>query len=296
MGPILTMGPKVLFLYPEALMDLVKDLVKERFGADVARELSRKPGLFEDGKLYQRREIAEKLCVEFVRRGGDDNTRKDAVARVLKKWLSAPSSPFRKEMRGRYRFLGFDATIGQALGMADPGSATRHAPRTVAPSPVQEIGAGSYEVYAWYLPRYQATSENRWPIKIGKAGPDGLSSSLSDFQENLPEQPCYLLRLRCADDREARDREALLHAWFRSRAQELNDRPSKNWFLTNPAEIADAVRNIIGANALPGNTSDLEIEDVIDEAFKDVPAEDWARLPADLTDRLDDYLYGKDRT
>jgi len=161
---------------------------------------------------------------------------------------------------------------------------------------VREIGAGSYEVYAWYLPRYQATSENRWPIKIGKAGPDGLSRGLSDFHANLPEQPCYLLRLRCADDREARDREALLHAWFRSRGQGLNDPPSKNWFLTNPSEIADAVRNIIGADALPGNTSNLEIEDVIDEAFKDVPAEDWARLPADLTDRLDDYLYGKDRT
>ncbi len=277
-------------------MDLIEDLVKERFGTDVARELSRKPGLFEHGKLYPRSHITETLRDEFVRRGGDDDTRKDAVARVLKKWLAAPSSPFRKEMRGRYRFLGFDATIGQALGMADPDSTNRDAPRAGAPSPVREIGAGSYEVYAWYLPRYQATSENRWPIKIGKAGPDGLSRGLSDFHENLPEQPCYLLRLRCADDREARDREALLHAWFRSRGQGLNDPPSKNWFLTNPSEIADAVRNIIGADALPGNTSNLEIEDVIDEAFKDVPAEDWARLPADLTDRLDDYLYGKDRT
>lgn len=104
------------------------------------------------------------------------------------------------------------------------------------------------------------------------------------------------LRVRCTDDREAGDREALLHAWFWSRGQELNDPPSKNWFLTNPSEIEDAVRNIIGADASPGNTSDLEIEDVIDEAFKDVPAEDWTRLPADLTDRLDDYLYGKDRS
>lgn len=272
-------------------MDPIEDLVKERFGTNVARELSRKPGLFEDGKLYPRSHITETLRDEFVRRGGDDDTRKDAVARVLKKWLAAPSSPFRREMRGRYRFLGFDAAIGQGLGMADPDRATR----PVAPSPVREVGAGSYEVYAWYLPRYQATSKNRWPIKIGKAGPDGLSRRLSDFHEDLPEQPCYLLRLRCTDDREARDREALLHAWFRSRGQELNDPPSKNWFLTNPSEIADAVRNIIGANALQGNTSNLEIEDVIDEAFKDVTADDWARLPADLTDRLDEYLYGKNR-
>ncbi|MDE0110589.1 MAG: GIY-YIG nuclease family protein [Bryobacterales bacterium] len=277
-------------------MDLIEDLVKERFGTAVARELSRKPGLFEHGKLYPRSHITETLRDEFVRRGGDDDTRKDAVARVLKKWLSGPSCPFRKEMRGRYRFLGFDATIGQALGIARPDSAKGEAPRTGAPSPVQEIGAGSYEVYAWYLPRYQATSENRWPIKIGKAGPDGLSRRLSDFHENLPEEPCYLLRIRCANDREARDREALLHAWFRSRGQELNDLPGKEWFLTNPREIADAVGNIIGANALPGSARDLEIEDVINDAFKDVTADDWARLPADLTDRLDDYLYGRDRT
>ena len=35
-----------------------------------------------------------------------------------------------------------------------------------------------------------------------------------------------------------------------------------------------------------------EVEDAITEALKDVTAEDWDSLPADLTDRLDDYLYG----
>ena len=65
--------------------------------------------------------------------------------------------------------------------------------------------------------------------------------------------------------------------------------------MTDPKEIADGVRNIIGANALHGNASNLEIEDVIDDAFKDVAADDWTRLPADLTDRLDDHLYGRDR-
>lgn len=218
------------------------------------------------------------------------------MARVLKKWLSAPSSPFRKEMRGRYRFLGFDATIGQSPGVAGPASASTDAPPSVEPSPVREIGSGPCEVYAWCLPRYQATSDDRWPIKIGKAGPDGLGGRLSDFHENLPEQPCYLLRLGCADDREARDREALLHAWFRSRGQELNDLPGKEWFLTNPREIADAVGNIIGTDALSAGASNPEIEDAIDDAFKDVTADDWSRLPVDLTERLDDYLYGRDRS
>lgn len=34
------------------------------------------------------------------------------------------------------------------------------------------------------------------------------------------------------------------------------------------------------------------IEDVISDIFKDVPDEEWDRLPPDLTDRLDYYLYG----
>jgi hypothetical protein len=34
------------------------------------------------------------------------------------------------------------------------------------------------------------------------------------------------------------------------------------------------------------------IEDVARAIFADVPKEEWDRLPADLTDRLDEYLYG----
>ena len=95
--------------------------------------------------------------------------------------------------------------------------------------------------------------------------------------------------------RETRDRETLLHALSRSWRQASRDLPGKEWFMTDPKEIADGVRNIIGANALQGNASNLEIEDVIDDAFKDVAADDWTRLPADLTDRVDDYLCGRDR-
>ena len=42
------------------------------------------------------------------------------------------------------------------------------------------------------------------------------------------------------------------------------------------------------------DTSAPDIEDVIDDIFKDVPDEEWDRLPPDLTDRLDHYLYGGD--
>lgn len=35
-----------------------------------------------------------------------------------------------------------------------------------------------------------------------------------------------------------------------------------------------------------------EVEDAITEELKDVTAEDWDGVPEDLTDRLDQYLYG----
>ena len=277
-------------------MNLIGDLVKDRFGTAVAHELCKESGLFEQGKLYRRDDIIEKLRAEFVKRGGDDDTPKAAVVSVVKKWLSGSASPFRKEMRARYRFLGFDGATEQAVDVEDRGNAGSDASRGGAPAPEHEIGAGPCEVYAWCLPRYQATSDDRWPIKIGKAGPDGFRRRLSDFQENLPERPRYLLRLGCADEREAREREALLHAWFRSRGQKLNDLPGEEWFRTNSGEIVEAVRNIIGADAPSGKESTIEIENVIADAFKAVTADDWAGLPEDLTERLDDYLYGSDRT
>ncbi len=42
------------------------------------------------------------------------------------------------------------------------------------------------------------------------------------------------------------------------------------------------------------DTSAPTIEDMVKDIFKDVPDEEWDRLPHDLTDRLDHYLYGED--
>ena len=40
----------------------------------------------------------------------------------------------------------------------------------------------------------------------------------------------------------------------------------------------------------------VSIGDILEEMGKDVPAEEWDRLPADLTDHLDHYLYGTPKT
>ena len=277
-------------------MDLMENLVKERFGTDAAHELCRVPGLFEPGKLYRRVQISETLLTEFVRRGGVDTTRKEQVANVLKKWLRGPSSPFRKERRGLYWFVGFDGQSEQELELGDRDIEGDDPANDEGLTPGRELGEGPCEVYAWCLPQYQETSGDRWPIKIGKAGPDGLRRRFRDFEENLPERPRYLLRLGCADDREAKDRESLLHAWFRSRGQKLDHLPGEEWFLTNPSEIEKAIQNIIRADDPNDDGGAPRVEDEIAAAFKDVTAEDWARFPEDLTDRLDDYLYGDEST
>ncbi len=272
-------------------MDLMGDLVMERFGAAALRELCREPGIFEPGKLYRRVEISQRLRDAFVACGGSDDTTKHDVAIVLKKWLTRPESPFRREARGRYRFLGPEGEAERLRAAHDQGNSGGRVSHG-DPAPEREIGEGRHEVYAWCLPQYQVTAGRRWPIKIGRAGPEGFARRWRDFRENLPERPRYVLRLACADEREARDREALLHAWFRTRGRKLKDLPGQEWFLTNPAEIDEAIRNIIGPADLVGDRSAVRIEDLMAEAFKDVKEDEWTQLPGDLTDRLDDHLYG----
>ena len=145
------------------------DPVEKRFGADAARELCHRPGLFEPGKLYKRIQIIRTLRDEFVERGGDDQTSLDAVAVVLKKWLAGSASPFRKEARGRYRFVGVEASTGRTYDSGGHVSEGNDADYGEELTPRRELGNGPYEVYAWCLPQYQETSSGRWPIKIGRA-------------------------------------------------------------------------------------------------------------------------------
>ncbi|MXY69272.1 MAG: hypothetical protein F4Y47_12065 [Acidobacteriia bacterium] len=64
---------------------------------------------------------------------------------------------------------------------------------------------------------------------------------------------------------------------------------------TRDTQNIDALRDIVGASGLRDDANSVEIEDVIANGFRDVTADDWARLPEDLTERLDDYLYGRGR-
>ncbi len=42
----------------------------------------------------------------------------------------------------------------------------------------------------------------------------------------------------------------------------------------------------------PAGGTHRPIEEVIDEIVADVPESEWAKLPPDLTDQLDYYVYG----
>lgn len=274
---------------------ILNHLVKEPFGAAAAHALCRVRGLFEPGRLYRRLEISDALRGAFVEHGGAADTTRARVAQVLKKWLVGSASPFRKEARGLYRFLGWEADAARYLAASAPviaAHAVNDASLDVGLTPEREIGAGPCEVHAWCLPRYEAASDGRWPIKVGSAGAEGFARALLDNLDNLPERPRYLLRLGCADESEARRREVLLHAWFTSRGQQVDGAPGNGWFHTNPGEVEQAVRNLVATDNTGRGAGTAEPEDLIAAAFKEVTHDEWAQLPEDLTDRLDEYLYG----
>lgn len=224
-------------------MTLPDHLRNRGFSTQTARALCRIPGTFEIGQVYKRDEIVSTLLSSFVRAGGLRSTTNQKVSQVFKGWVRRSDEPFERirDALGMYRFLGYGDQSDYSASSPVEEDPERGTSDPNAWSPELEYGTGSYEVYAWYLPRYRGGPGARWPIKIGRAGTDGLSRRLQDFWENLPELPCYLLRFACADDAEARERERLLHYYFKSRGQKVEDSPGSEWFLTNPEEIKQAI-------------------------------------------------------
>ena len=224
-------------------------LVREPFGQETARVLSRKPGLFEVGRVYRRREITATLHARFKSYGGQD-TRKERMGRVFKGWLRSSDCPFKPVGGlGRYEFLGYDDSPEQPPLSAGSSAMESGLLDDTLDTPDLRFGNGPYEVYAWFLPQYRTSSrDNCWPIKIGHAGPDGLSRRVLDFSANLPERPCYLLRIGCAEEAEARKRESLLHSYFDVRGRKIEDLPGNEWFSTNKEEVREAVELLMFPN------------------------------------------------
>ncbi len=264
-------------------------LVKGKFGAEAARTLCQIPGTFSPGEVYTRDDINKELRDRFVKDYGGSAEKNDVIA-PIKKWLTQDDCPFEKVARGRYRFVSDDSQDDTpGLPGVEKNIPTAEDPSKSKLKPEIECGKGPCEVYAWYLPLYrQHSNSGCWPTKIGYAGLGGFERRMRDFAENLPELPAYLLRMACKDEQEAKRRESLLHAYFIERGKQIEVR-GKEWFQTNPEEIEDAIDHVIPSAS---NVEAPAIEDTITRIFKDVPAGEWANLPEDLTDKLDQYLYG----
>ena len=222
-------------------MSLPEYLLNRDFGTDAVRELCRKPGMFRVGQVYKRNEITSKLLSSFIEAGGPRGTTQQKVAQVFKSWFRT-DSPFESiDAHGLYKFLGYgDQSDYSAQALVEEDREVGSSDDD-AMSPEWEYGKGLYEVYAWCLPRYREGQETRWPIKIGRTDTSGFPRRLQDFWANLPELPCYLIRFSCADEAEAREREHLLHIYFKSRGQHIKDLPGTEWFNTNPDEIRQAI-------------------------------------------------------
>ena len=203
----------------------IEDLIDEPFGAAALQQLIARPGVLQRGRVYRPVDIAQALRAEFGVLGG--RTTKEAVLVAFKGYLKGKRSAFSKIGRGRYRFLGPD---GQGAAAAE-----------AVPDAELELGGGLCQVYAWYLPHYRRVSPERWPVQIGWAGPDGLDLPVDE----LPETPCVLLRLRCADEELAAKRAMLIQAHLESRGRAVPDLPSSHWFETNRDELEQVARAIL---------------------------------------------------
>ena len=226
-------------------MALPEHIINQPFGMDAIRALCRIPGFLEVGGVYARKEIVNKLLSEFKAAGGNESTQRQKIESIFKSWART-DRPFEPLGDGfaKYRFLGYEDQS------SEPSPAVVEEEQEVAEydgvfSPEVEFGSGPCEVYAWCLPRYACGPGSRWPVKIGRTGVDGLLGRLTGSQENLPERPRYLARLGCVDEAQARERERLLHHFFTSRGQKIEDLPGNEWFLTNIEEIVAAIGFIV---------------------------------------------------
>ena len=68
-----------------------------------------------------------------------------------------------------------------------------------------------------------------------------------------------------------------------------------------PVERVDTARRVLGdlrgepASGSNQLAAERPIEEILKELAAGIPREEWDRLPADLTDDLDHYLYGTPR-
>ena len=79
-------------------------------------------------------------------------------------------------------------------------------------------------------------------------------------------------------------------------AREISDysglRPVNHSGIPIPQAWSEWLEAEVGVGTL---SSERSLEDIVIGNFRAVPPEEWERVPTDLVERLDHYLYGVDR-
>ena len=220
-------------------------LFEEPFAALTAQRLFEHKGAWQAGRIYKRREIADVLLDIYRQEGGvDKGLTRGRVIRTIKKKLPGVDEKnawFEKIDFGHYRYCyASDDMHSSPPGASENGKDNDFGKLDNQLVPDREYGEGACEVYVWCLPHYE-NSGQRWPMKIGSAGEGGFNRRLEDFQENLPEVPRYLIRVRYSTEAKARKLERALHYYFENRGRRIERIPGTEWFDANPKEVVDAI-------------------------------------------------------
>lgn len=109
------------------------------------------------------------------------------------------------------------------------------------------IGEGDNSIYLYYYESYKELSYLRnsvyYACKIGRTDRDPLQRIYSQMGTCFPEKPHIALIIKCNNSVEI---EKTIHSILKIRKKQMKDSPGKEWFLTNPEEVEEIYRNIIG--------------------------------------------------
>ena len=106
------------------------------------------------------------------------------------------------------------------------------------------FGKGTEWVYLYYYDTYkrhaQREGRNVWNCKIGYAEKNP-EKTIHGQKTPMPEKPTIALLLRTDD---CKNLEKLIHAALKLLGKHFIDAPGKEWFLTNPDEVATLYDNL----------------------------------------------------
>jgi hypothetical protein len=205
------------------------------------------------GKTAHRQDIVDQVVQLHRSRGGDADASSNPTATIkkalsrLKEAGSASNPQF-----GYWSLTGEPGELDAVASAADSISESvvdedeelqESAPQSAAD---KVMGVGKDSVYVYYYPTYRSSAETKgekvWPCKVGMSERDPIVRILSQGATAMPEAPKVALIIKTD---QAYPLEKALHYILVLRGKGAAS-PGTEWFITNPAEVEEIVRWIIG--------------------------------------------------